>query len=201
MIKAVIFDIGNVLVEFAWKKVFHDFGLKGEAFETLANATVRHPAWLELDRGAITTEEAIEAFVKEAPEYRNYIERIYQELGNMLIPYDYAISWIHELQERGYKVYLLSNWSKPAYDLCADEVLQFLPMVDGAILSFQELLVKPDPKIYDLICKRYAINPAEAVFLDDTLKNVEAARAYGMRAIHFQSYEQGKAELEELLKK
>lgn len=199
MIKAVIFDIGNVLVDFIWEKVFHEFGLEGDAFETLANATVRHPAWIELDRGGITKEEAIEIFSKEAPEYRSYIERIYEDLPSMLKQYDYTIPWINELKERGYKVYLLSNWSKPAYEACYDNELNFIPLVDGAVMSFQELLVKPDAKIYDLICKRYAINPAEAVFLDDTIKNIEGARAYGLHAIHFKSYEQGRAELEKLL--
>lgn len=200
MIKAVIFDIGNVLVDFIWEKVFHEFGLEGDAFETLANATVRHPAWLELDRGGITKEEAIEIFLKEAPEYSSYIERIYEDLRSMLQQYDYTIPWINELKERGYKVYLLSNWSKPAYEACYDNELNFIPLVDGAILSFQEHLVKPDAKIYDLICKRYAIEPEEAVFLDDTIKNIESARAYGLQAIHFQSYEQARAALEELLK-
>ncbi|MBR3811743.1 MAG: HAD family phosphatase [Agathobacter sp.] len=201
MIKSVIFDIGNVLVDFTWEKAFCDFGLEGEAFEKVANATVRHPGWLELDRGSITKEEAIEIFSKEAPEYRKHIERIYIELVNMLKQYDYAIPWIKELKERGYKVYILSNWSKPAYEACKDNALNFLPLVDGAILSYQELLVKPDQKIYERICTRYEIDPKEAVFLDDVIKNIEGARAYGLHAIHFQSYEQAKAELEELLKK
>lgn len=201
MIKSVIFDIGKVLVDFTWEKAFYNFGLEGEAFEKVANATVRHPGWLELDRGSITKEEAIEIFSKEAPEYREHIQRIYIELVNMLKQYDYAIPWIKELKERGYKVYILSNWSKPAYEACKDNALNFLPLVDGAILSYQELLVKPDQKIYERICTRYEIDPKEAVFLDDVIKNIEGARAYGLHAIHFQSYEQAKAELEELLKK
>jgi putative hydrolase of the HAD superfamily len=201
MIKSVIFDIGMVLVDFTWEKAFYDFGLEGEAFEKVANATVRHPGWLELDRGSITKEEAIEIFSKEAPEYREHIERIYMELVNMLKQYDYAIPWIRELKERGYKVYILSNWSKPAYEACKDNALSFLPLVDGAIFSYQELLVKPDQKIYERICTRYEIDPKEAVFLDDVIKNIEGARAYGLHAIHFQSYEQAKVELEELLKK
>lgn len=201
MIKSVIFDIGNVLVDFTWEKAFYDFGLEGEAFEKVANATVRHPGWLELDRGSITKEEAIEIFSNEVPEYREYIERIYQELVKLLEQYDYAIPWIQELKERGYKVYILSNWSKPAHEACVDNALNFLPLVDGAVLSYQEHLVKPDEKIYELICTRYEINPKEAVFLDDVIKNIEGARAYGLHAIHFQSYQQARAQLEELLKK
>lgn len=200
MIKTVIFDIGNVLVDFRWRKLFHEFGLEGEAFEKLADATVRHPAWEKLDEGTITKEDAIEAYVKEAPEYREYIERIYQDMTQILEQYEYAIPWIKELKERGYRIYILSNWSKPAYEACQDTVLNFLPLVDGVVFSYEEFVIKPDKRIYDIICKRYDINPAEAVFLDDTEKNIIAAREYGLHGIVFKNYEQGKAELDEYLK-
>ena len=200
MIKTVIFDIGNVLVHFGWREVFQEFGLEGEELERFADATVRHQAWVDLDEGIITTEEAKEAYAKEVPEYREYIDRIYQEMDKMLVQYDYAIPWIKELKERGYRIYILSNWSKPAYDACQNTALSFLPLVDGVVFSYRELMIKPNKKIYELICNRYDINPAEAVFLDDTEKNIIAARDYGLHGIHFKSYEQGKAELEELLK-
>lgn len=200
MIKTIIFDIGNVLVHFGWREVFQEFGLEGEELERFADATVRHQAWVDLDEGIITTEEAKEAYAKEVPEYREYIDRIYQEMDKMLVQYDYAIPWIKELKERGYRIYILSNWSKPAYDACQNTALSFLPLVDGVVFSYRELMIKPNKKIYELICNRYDINPAEAVFLDDTEKNIIAARDYGLHGIHFKSYEQGKAELEELLK-
>lgn len=199
MINTIIFDIGNVLVDFRWRKMFEEFGLEGDVLEKFADATVRHQAWVDLDQGIITTEEAKEAYAKEVPEYREYIERIYQEMDSMLVQYEYTVSWIKELKERGYRIYILSNWSKPAYDACKDTALSFLPLVDGVVFSYKELVIKPDRKIYDIICSRYDINPAEAVFLDDTEKNIIAAREYGLHAIHFKSYEQGKAELETLL--
>ena len=200
VIKTIIFDIGNVLVHFGWREVFQEFGLEGDELERFADATVRHQAWVDLDEGIITTEEAKEAYAKEVPEYREYIDRIYQEMDKMLVQYDYAIPWIKELKERGYRIYILSNWSKPAYDACQNTALSFLPLVDGVVFSYRELMIKPNKKIYELICNRYDINPAEAVFLDDTEKNIIAARDYGLHGIHFKSYEQGKAELEELLK-
>lgn len=201
MIKTVIFDIGNVLVHFGWREVFQEFGLEGEELERFADATVRHQAWVDLDEGIITTEEAKEAYAKEVPEYREYIDRIYQEMDKMLVQYDYAIPWIKELKERGYRIYILSNWSKPAYDACQNTALSFLPLVDGVVFSYRELMIKPNKKIYELICNRYDINPAEAVFLDDTEKNIIAARDYGLHGIHFKSYEQGRRELEKLLVK
>lgn len=196
MIKAIVFDIGNVLAAFDWEKLFHEFGLEGEAFEKLANATVYHKGWQMLDQGTISTEDAIELFVQEAPEYRCYIERIYQELTNMLQQYDYTIPWLKELKACGLKIYVLSNWSKIAYETCLDHALNFLPLVDGAVFSFQEKVIKPEKEIYDILCKRYGIKPDEAVFLDDSMANVISAREYGLHAIHFTSYEQGRMELD-----
>ena len=199
MIKTIIFDIGNVLVDFRWRKVYESFGLSEEDIEKLADATVRHQAWLDLDQGIITTEEAEAAYIQEAPEYREYIERIYQDMTPMLVQFDYAIPWIKELKEKGYRIYILSNWSDPAYKACKDNALNFLPLVDGVVFSYKELLVKPDRRIYELICNRYEINPEEAVFLDDSEPNIKAARAYGLHGIHFKSYEEAKTELEKLL--
>ena len=55
MIKTVIFDIGNVLVDFCWRKMYEGFGLEGQELERFADATVRHQAWVDLDQGIITT--------------------------------------------------------------------------------------------------------------------------------------------------
>lgn len=199
MIKTVILDIGNVLVEFRWRKLYEEFGLEGEDLEKFADATVRHQAWIDLDQGIITTEEAKEEYVKAAPEYREYVERIYPEMDKMLVQFDYTIPWIKELKERGYRIYILSNWSKPAYDACQDKALNFLSLVDGVVFSYKEFVIKPDKKIYDIICSRYDINPAEAVFLDDNEDNIISAREFGLNAIQFQSYEQGRKELEAIL--
>lgn len=177
------------------------FGLEGEDFEKVAEATVRNQAWNEFDKGLVSTEEIIDVFAEKAPEYRNYIAKIFEDPTKMIEQYDYAVPWIKELKERGYKVYILSNWSEPTYHACLDNELNFLSLVDGAVFSFQEHVIKPDKKIFEIICERYGINPCEAVFLDDNEANVISSREFGLNTIHFQNYEQGKAELEVLLAK
>jgi putative hydrolase of the HAD superfamily len=155
--------------------------------------------WYEFDRGLIPTEEIVEIFSKEAPQFHKEISYIFEYPQQMVVMYDYTLSWLRELKSRGYKVYALSNWSKPTYEACIDDQLSFLKEMDGEIISFREHLLKPEPEIYALLCQRFGITPSEAVFLDDNLANVEAARAFGLNAIHFQNYEQGKAELETYL--
>lgn len=201
MIKTVIFDIGNVLVHFRWRELYVELGYTGEKFERIADATVRNPWWEEFDKGLMTTEEVIDRFAERVPEYRTEISEIYEpkNLGELVRLYDYAIPWIQELKADGYRVYILSNWSKPAYDANLDTNLRFLSEVDGALMSFQEGIIKPDRKIYELICSRYDIDPKEAVFLDDNAANIEGAREFGLNAIHFKNYEQAKRELDAML--
>ena len=199
MINTVIFDIGMVLAYFRGREMYEDMGITGEDFETIANATIRNPMWNEFDRGLISTEEIIEIFVKKAPQFRKEITAIYEMPKIMVRMYDYTLPWIRELKERGYNIYALSNWSKPTYEACIDNSLSFLKEMDGEIISFREHLLKPEREIYQLLCDRFDINPAEAVFLDDNIANVEAAMEFGLNAIHFKDYEQGKAELEKYL--
>lgn len=195
MITTIIFDIGNVLVDFRWKEYFTSRGFEGESFEKIANATVRNNAWNEFDKGLISTEEIIEIFAKEAPEYKKQIAEIYDNLPELLKIYDYAYDWVCSLKEQGYKIYALSNWSKPAYDTNLDTNLRFLSQMDGAVISFQEGIIKPNPEIYKRLCDRYHINPQEAVFIDDNVANIKAARKFGLNAILFENYTQACEEL------
>ena len=199
MIRTVIFDIGMVLVYFRWRELYAQLGFTGEKFDKIAKATVQNPWWNEFDKGLMTTEEVIERFSESALEYKKEIAEIYEHMDEIVSLYDYAIPWIRELKEKGYRIYILSNWSKPAYEANLGTHLRFLKEVDGAVMSFQEGVIKPDQKIYELICNRYKIDPKEAVFLDDNAANIEGARAFGLNAIHFETYEQAKEELNKYL--
>lgn len=200
MINTVVFDIGMVLVYFRWRELFADLGFEGDKFQRIADATVHNPWWNIFDKGGMSVEEIIDKFAESAPEYREDIARIYDHSDSFVTLYDYSIPWIHELKERGYKVYILSNWSEPVYEANKDTHLRFLKYVDGEIMSYREGLIKPDREIYQLLCNRFKINPKEAVFLDDNVANVKAAREFGLNAIHFKDYKQAKAELEAYLR-
>lgn len=201
MINTVIFDIGMVLVYFRWKELFADLGFEGEKFEKIAQATVRNPWWNEFDKGGITVEEIVDKYAESAPEYKDDIAKIYDHKDEFVVLYEYTIPWIRELKEKGYKVYILSNWSEPAYEANKDTHLRFLKEVDGEIMSYREGMIKPDREIYELLCNSFNINPATAVFLDDNSTNVKAAQEFGLHAIHFKNYEQAKKELEVYLRR
>lgn len=198
MIKNIVFDIGNVLAGFIWQDFYHSFGYSDEIFEKLADATVRSTFWNEMDRGKLTDEELLEGFVKNDPSIEKELREVFQNVNGMIKRYDYAIPWIKELKERGFHVYVISNFAHKAHEECID-ALDFLSEVDGGILSYQVQLIKPSPEIYRLLCSRYGLKAEECVFIDDLPKNVEAARKEGMQGIVFENLEQAKKALESVL--
>ena len=198
MIRNIIFDIGNVLTDFRWKEFLEDKGFDEAMVKRIAKASVQSPVWNEIDRGVWSMEELMQAFIRQDPEIEEELRRAYGDITGMVTKRAYAIPWIQELREKGYRVYYLSNFSEKAYEDCAD-ALDFLPYTDGGILSYREKLVKPDPEIYRRLLSRYSMEARESVFLDDTALNVEAAERLGIHGICFRTKEQAEEELRGLV--
>ena len=199
MIKAVIFDIGNVLTDFAWQEMYREKGLAGETFERVAKATVQSPYWCELDRGVMTFAEVLDKFVSLDTEMEDEIRRVLSDTHGIVTGRAYATPWVCSLKEQGLKVYVLSNFSEKIWRDCKD-ALEFFDYTDGGIVSYKEHLIKPDPAVYELLLKRYGLEAGECVFIDDLKENVETAIAKGIHGIVFETYEQAKKELNILLK-
>ncbi|MCL2253567.1 MAG: HAD family phosphatase [Lachnospiraceae bacterium] len=198
MIKNIIFDIGNVLAGFVWKDFFASFGFSEEINGKLAACTVLGPLWSEMDHGIMNEQEIIAAFKLYDPSIADEIDIVYNNLNGMIARYDYTIPWINELKGQGYKVYIISNIFGKMMRDCKEE-LDFVSLVDGAVLSYQEKIIKPDSKIYRLLLNRYGLNPTECVFIDDMERNVWAARNVGIPGIVFESYQQCYFDLKRML--
>ncbi len=197
MITTIIFDIGNVLADFTWKEHYKSFGYDDEMVERIARATVKNPTWNENDRGVMTEEEIIDVFVAADPEIEQDIRRVLKNVSTMVTRNDYAIPWIQELKSKGYRTLYLSNFSDKAETDCA-YALDFIPYMDGGILSYQEKVIKPMPEIYQLLIDRYDLVPRECVFMDDTPANLEGAEKFGIHTIHFLNQAQAIEELRKL---
>lgn len=197
MIRNIIFDIGNVLTDFRWRGFLQDKGFGEAMIDRISKASVESPLWNEFDRGEWSEEELLQAFVERDPEIEKELREAYGDIHGMVTPREYAVPWVKKLKENGYRVLYLSNFSRKAEKECA-ESLAFLPYTDGGILSYREKLIKPNPEIYRLLLQRYGLVPEESVFLDDTLINIEAARAEGMAGILFQTKEQAEEDLRKL---
>lgn len=186
MIKNIIFDIGNVLAEFCWQKMFKELGYTGEVFERVADATVRGPWWAEYDRSQVPDEEIWEKCCALAPEYKSQVMAVFENIGNICKEYDYARAWIYDLKAAGYNVYLLSNFGRTSFEI-ARRHFSFMDLVDGQVISYEVEEIKPDRAIFSALEKKYGICPGESIFLDDTMKNVKAAKSYGYHGIFFEN--------------
>lgn len=194
MIRNIIFDIGNVLADFCWREMLRGRGMSEEMIERVGRASVESPLWGEFDRGVWTPKEIMQAFIQRDPEISGELHLAFDDIHGMVKIKDYAIDWVKELKDKGYRVWYLSNFSRKAEVECADS-LAFLPYMDGGILSYREKMVKPNPAIYRLLLERYTLQPEECVFIDDTAVNVEAAEALGIKGIVFRDQAQAKEEL------
>lgn len=188
-IDTVVFDIGNVLTDFAWDKFLVFKGYDDKMVERIAKATVYSDDWVEYDKGNLTNEEIIARFVENDPEIRSEIEDSFKNIDGIILKREKTIPWIRALKAAGYKVLYLSNFSKQALEGCPD-AMAFLDETDGGILSFREHVVKPDPAIYNLLVSRYNLTPSKTVFIDDTPVNIETARNLGWKGIIYRDYNQ-----------
>ena len=197
MITTVIFDIGNVLADFTWKEHYESFGYDEAMVERIARATIMNPAWNEIDRGVMKPEDIIQSFVDSDPEIEQDIRKVLENIKTMVSRNDYAIPWIQDLKSKGYRTLYLSNFAEKAESECA-YALDFIPYMDGGILSYQEKVIKPMPEIYELLIERYKLIPEECVFLDDTMTNLVGAEKFGIHTIHFQNQAQAVEALRKL---
>ena len=190
--------MGNVLIDFRWRELFTEMGLSGERFERMADATVRDPVWNEFDLGIWTDDMMLEAFIKNAPELEDEMRAMMGEyFPGLLKKFDYTDEWLDSLKARGYKICILSNFSRKAFTDCADE-LDYVKKADVAVISYNIHLIKPDPKIYEYILDTYDINPKEAVFIDDNPANIEAAKKFGINTVLFKDKGSADEELHRL---
>ncbi len=198
MIKNIVFDIGNVLAEFRWKKMLCELGFEGDVFESVANATVRSPLWSEFDRSAVPDGEIIRACVANAPKYEKEIVSVFENIHLICETYPYAKDWVIDLRSRGYRVYLLSNFGRTSFEKAIPQ-LDFLTYVDGRVISFEVGEVKPDREIFRALEKKYGVVPKESVFFDDMEENVAAAVRYGYHGAVFTSREDAEKTLGEII--
>ena len=196
--ETVIFDLGGVLIDWEPRRLYRKIFDKEEEMEFFLN-NICTSAWnVEQDAGRPLA-EATQILVNQHPEWTPQIEAFYgrweEMLGGAIQP---TVDILNELvNARTHRIYALTNWSAETFPVALRD-FSFLQLFEGILVSGEEKMRKPFREIYELICNRYAINPSTAIFIDDSLKNVEGCEEIGMKGIHFQSSDQLRGELESL---
>lgn len=201
MIRNIVFDIGNVLFDYRWKEMLMDYGLTESDAERVGREMFDDPKnlWHEYDLANYSGEELIQAYSEQWPQDAEPIAWFIRHGEYMTVPRPKVWEKVHALKEKGYRLYLLSNYPEELF-YKHTEYADFMSDMDGYVISFQYHLGKPDYAIYEILCSTYGLNPWQSLFFDDRIENVQGAIDYGMQAQSVRSQEGLLADLEELLK-
>lgn len=183
MQKTMIFDLGNVVINFNPKDFLatHFFNKKVERI--LYRSVFASAEWLELDQGILSWYDASKIFMR-----RGQKEGIALEMQGLLDTWTDMLSPIHDtnillqhLAKKGYPLYYLSNISFHALNALSKN--DFWHFFNGGVASCEVGLIKPDPTIYHLLLEKYNLNAQECIFIDDVEENIRSAIQCGMQGI------------------
>ena len=188
-IDSVIFDLGNVLLSFDpieyLREDFEDEAL----LELVCKEVFGSKEWLQLDRGTIDMESFIQIISGRIPEHSELLKNKLENWEEILVPIQASIDLIPGLKEEGYKLYILSNFHKQAFENVYKKY-DFFKYFHGRVISSDWQLLKPEKEIYLKLIELYGLDPKRTLFIDDSKDNIEAASALGFHTVHFQKAEQ-----------
>ena len=183
-VRVVVFDLGNVVITWDRRLLYRSMFAAEEDLERFLTEVYSLEANERFDRG-----QSLDDFTAELaalhPRYTDEVmalrERWVETIGPVI---DGSVAILAELRARGVPIYALSNWNAETFAL-VEPRHEFLRWFDGIVISGREGVVKPEPEIYRVLCARHGFAPREALFVDDSVVNVDGARAVGMDAVHF----------------
>ena len=190
----VVFDLGGVLVDWDPRYMYRQLFDDPDEMESFL-AEVATAEWNAHQDAGRPWAEAVELLGAEHPQRRELIEAFHRRWPEMLageIPG--TVDVLAELRAEGVRLVALSNWSAETFPV-ARERFDFLAWFEGIVISGDVGVNKPDRQIFEHLMEHFGIEPAEALFIDDSSANVEAAKALGLSAIQFTDAEALRREL------
>jgi len=179
-----IFDIGNVLVAYKPEQFLQNLLNNRLDEEKMLNLIFKSNEWIELDKGAITQNEARSIFCTREPEHTELIIKVISKIPEMLTPMEETIELLYMIKEKGHKLYYLSNYHVKLSAYIQDRY-SFFKLFDGGVFSCDIHIVKPNPAIYHHLLDKYKLNPTKCIFFDDTAENTIAAEKLGIKGVMF----------------
>ena len=198
MIKNIIFDVGDVLLEYRWKDMLKDYGLPDDEAYKVGNLMFNDNLWHEFDLANMTRDEIVGQYLKNYPDYAEVMQWIMTHGELMHVKREDVWEKAQKLKEKGYGIYILSNYSQELFEKHTKDA-PFISLADGVVVSYQIHITKPDEKIYRYLLDKYNLKAEECIFFDDREENTEAARKLGIEAITVTSKEFLLDELDKLL--
>jgi 2-haloacid dehalogenase len=189
-----VFDIGNVLIRWDPRLLYRRL-IADDAEREDFLARICPPAWnLEMDAGksfAQGVAERAALFPDKAELICAFDSHWVETLGGAV---DGTVAVLEELLSKGVGTYAITNFNHEKFEVACG-VYPFLTRFEGVIVSGRERMLKPDLRIFRLLCARYGLAAEDCFFIDDSMPNVKAAQTVGMRAHHFERPEDLRAAL------
>lgn len=184
MIKNIVFDLGDVLLEFKPERYLERKFSDPAKCRRLYEAIFQSDLWIELDRGTVTAGEAMAAICRRCPGLKRDIELVFSDWESILIPIEGTVSILEELKRAEFQLYALSNFHLSAFEKVYRRY-HFFKLFDGLVISAKIKRVKPEPEIYQYLLEKYSLKAGETLFIDDRPANLAPAHDLGFKTIHF----------------
>lgn len=182
--KAVIFDIGNVLIEWQPER-FYDAVIGPERRQAMFAEVDLHFMNERVDRGEHFT-RTIYATAEQYPAWRDEIRMWHDRWIDMASPViDHSVRLMKALQARGVPVFSLTNFGVESYDFAATHY-PFLRKFDRDFISGHLKITKPSASIYEVVEQRSGLKGSDLIFTDDRHDNIDAAQARGWQTHLFE---------------
>ena len=192
--QAIVFDLGAVLIDWdprhMYRKLIGDEPVMEEFLGEIA--TLRWNSYHDAGR---LWSDGVAMLSAIYPEYADWIAAYKDRWEEMLNgPIDGSVEILAALKEQGCEVHALTNWSSETFPI-ALERYDFLQWFEHVVVSGEERLKKPDPRIYQVLLDRIGRTAEECLFIDDSAANIAAAAEMGFATIHFVNPDQLRREL------
>ncbi len=184
MIKNIVLDMGNVLLDYNPEFVMDTFCPDEESKDIIRRELFDAPEWVMADRGDIKDKDRFDLVKSRVPEkYHEALKNCADRWDICMDPLPGAEDFCRYVRDHGYKVYVLSN----ASDLFYTYFPKFLPLAffNGVFVSSDYLMLKPDVKIYETFLEKYGLKGEECLFVDDREEHVLGAQKAGMQGFRF----------------
>ena len=136
------------------------------------------------DKGR-TFAEGVAALSKQFPHHAHLIQAYHDHwVDSIGEAYWETVDIMHQLNEKGYPIYGLSNWSAETFPY-AREKYNFFDLFDDMVISGAVGFVKPEPEIFHILLEKIGKPAQECLFIDDSLPNIQQANTMGFKTIHF----------------
>ncbi len=184
MIRNIVLDMGNVLLDFNPEVSLDRYCSSEEEKDIIRNELFRGPEWIMGDKGEIKDRDRFELVKGRVPEeYHEALRNCVDHWDICMTPLDGALTFVQTLKNSGYRVYVLSNASDKFYSYFPKAIPTDL--FDGLFVSADYLMLKPDVAIYRKFLEVFGLKADECFFIDDMPQNAEGARQAGMYALQF----------------